>query len=82
MSHDITSSTWWNDLGATPPEAALFAMPGKGEYHDPCNNPACDNTGADWYNRGSSMYYCDACARQINEQCLATGTRKACELHA
>ena len=75
MAHDITSGTW-NDLGV-----ALFALPGKGEFHGPCNNPDCDNAGADWYSRGSYMYYCDACARHINEQCLATGKRKACELH-
>ncbi len=27
MSYDITSSTWWNDLGATPPDASLRAPP-------------------------------------------------------
>ena len=81
MDYDITSSTWWNDLGATPQVTALFTLPGKGEYHGLCNNPDCDNTGADWYSRGSCLYYCDACARAINEQCLAMGKRKVCELH-
>lgn len=81
MSYDITSSTWWNELGATPPEAALCAPPRRGEYHGPCNNPACCNVGADWYNRGSSMYFCDSCALILNQGCLAAGTRKVCELH-
>ena len=79
MSYDTTSTAWWNKLGATPPEPPSWAPARKGEYRGTCT--ACDNAGADWYSRGSYMYYCDACARHINEQCLATGKRKACELH-
>ena len=41
----------------------------------------CAHADADWYSRSSGKYYCDACARQLNEACLAQGSRKVCELH-
>ncbi|MGH8480943.1 MAG: hypothetical protein ACREXU_11870 [Gammaproteobacteria bacterium] len=73
--------TWWNHQGATVAEPTLLLIaPRRGEHHGLCANPACANAGADWYNRGSCVYYCDGCARRINEQCLAAGTRKVCEL--
>jgi hypothetical protein len=73
--------TWWNRQGALLPDPALLMPPRRGELGGTCANRACSHAGADWYNRGSCLYYCDACARQLNEQCLALGTRKVCELH-
>lgn len=77
-------NVWWNLQGATPAEQFLPINdpPGRGQYLGRCNNPMCDITGVDWYNRGSQQYYCDACARHINEQCLMLGMRKVCELRA
>lgn len=72
--------TWWNYQGATLPETVLPVGVRRGEYGGRCGNSRCNSDGADWYNRGSGLYYCDACARQINERCLELGQRKACEL--
>ena len=73
--------TWWNYQGATIP--GFIPVPiERGTRGGLCANHACANAGADWYNRGSTLYYCDECARHINEHCLTLGTRKACELHA
>jgi len=55
--------------------------PGKGDFGGVCNTQSCAHAGADWYSRTSGKYYCDACARQLNEACLAQGARKVCELH-
>ena len=74
--------TWWNYQGATVAENLLLVTPRRGERGGLCANRACRNSGADWYSRGSCVYYCDACARRLNEQCLAQGTRKVCELQA
>ena len=59
----------------------LHGAPQKGEYGGACNTQSCAHAGADWYSRSSGKYYCDACARQLNEACLAQGSRKVCELH-
>jgi hypothetical protein len=54
----------------------------RGEFGGRCNNTACHSTGADWHNRASGQYYCDDCARRLNENCLSLGIRKLCELRA
>ena len=73
--------TWWNHQGATLADPTLLALlPHRGELGGLCANKRCRHTGADWFNRTSGLCYCDECARHINEQCLAAGTRKACEL--
>ena len=43
------------------PDAAL-----KGVQGGNCNREACQMPHADWYNRGTSKYYCASCARMIN----------------
>lgn len=78
MAYD--KNMWWNLQGATPPEPALLAPPQRGELGGACNNPMCTVIGADWFNCASTSYYCDACARHINEQCLMLGIRKVCVL--
>jgi hypothetical protein len=55
--------------------------PQKGAFGGGCNTQTCAHSGADWYSRSSGKYYCDECARQLNEACLAQGARKTCELH-
>jgi len=72
--------TWWNHQGATLPESVLPIGPRRGDFGGRCANRRCTTEGADWYNRGSGLYYCDECARHINERCLELGQRKACEL--
>ena len=75
--------TWWNYQGATLADPSLLtSLPRRGEHGGPCANKRCRHTGADWFNRGSGLYYCDECARRVNEQCLASGKRKVCELQA
>ena len=63
---------FWQGYGLRP----------RGEFGGRCNNAVCGNTGADWLNRASGQYYCDDCARRLNENCLILGIRKLCELHA
>ena len=58
----------------------LRVLKQRGAFGSRCNNELCDNGGADWFSRASGQYYCDECARAINEMCLAQGTRKLCEL--
>jgi hypothetical protein len=74
---------WWNLNLASPAEAywRRNGVPARGEYGGRCNHPTCRHTGADWYNKASGRYYCDACARATNEICLAKGLSKLCELH-
>jgi hypothetical protein len=75
------ADTWWNYQGALVPDPSLLAtLPKRGVLGGLCSNRRCKNEGADWYNRTSGLYYCDDCARHLNEQCLAEGTRKVCEL--
>ena len=74
---------WWNLNLANPADEywKLAGYPRRGEYGGRCNHPTCRNTGADWYNKSSGKYYCDACARATNEMCLSQGLSKLCELH-
>ena len=75
--------TWRNLQLATPAETfwRTCGLPGRGEFGGRCNNAMCSGSGADWYNKSSGHYYCDDCARRINESCLEQGRRKLCELH-
>lgn len=74
---------WRNLRPADPAEQFWqnYGLPRRGEYGGRCNNALCACTGADWFNRASGQYYCDDCARWINETCLKQGMRKLCELH-
>lgn len=80
MAHD---QVWQHFEIASPAEHfwRVHGSPRKGEFGGVCNTQSCAHTGADWYSRSSGKYYCDACARQLNETCLAQGARKICELH-
>lgn len=40
-----------------------------GIYGGVCNRTACRRVPATWWNRGSRMYYCQSCARKINQYC-------------
>jgi hypothetical protein len=74
----------WRDLRPEGPAEEFwrsYTLPRRGEYAGLCNNPLCPTTGADWLNRVNDRYYCDDCARWINEACLKQGIRKHCELH-
>ena len=69
------------ELGAAEAFWRGYGLPRRGEYGGRCSNVLCSNTGADWYNRASGLYYCDGCALRINESCLKAGQKKLCELH-
>lgn len=74
----------WNDLGLATPADHYWRSHGeplKGQYRGECERKACTNHGADWYNKSSGKYYCDECARALNEICLDQGAPKLCELH-
>lgn len=58
-----------------------YGLPRRGEYGGRCSNMLCAGIGADWFNRANGQYYCDECARQINESCLKQGVPKLCQLH-
>jgi len=79
----VSHQPWRNLQLANPAETfwRFYGTPLRGEYGGRCNNALCDCTGADWYNKGSGKYYCDDCARRINESCLEQGRGKLCELH-
>lgn len=53
----------------------------RGEYDGRCNNALCSGIGARWYNVASTEYYCEDCARRINQECRQQGRRLLCELH-
>ena len=72
MAHAVPVDQFWQASGA----------PIRGEYGGACGTYTCANTGADWRSRSSGKYYCDTCARELNEACLAQGTPKICQLHA
>ena len=80
MAHE---GPWWNLSLATPAEQYWkdYGLPHKGEYGGRCHHVTCSNPGADWYNKSSGKYYCDSCARSINQMCLQQGQTKLCELH-
>lgn len=72
---------WQNRKTATAVERWLHSVSQRrGQYGERCNNELCNNRGADWYSRASGQFYCDECARRINEMCLAQGTPKLCGL--
>lgn len=62
------------------PKVLFTTLPPKGEFGGRCNNPQCFNIGADWHSQTSDRYYCDECARELNEGCLTQGKPKACKL--
>lgn len=75
-------TTWWKReqrLASLPNLARPAAK--RGAFGGQCFHVTCQTTGADWFNRLDHRYYCDECARRINEGCLAEGLTKVCELH-
>lgn len=38
----------------------------KGEKGGNCNRTACQSPGAYWYNHSTLKYYCERCARMLN----------------
>ena len=74
----------WQQFQVANPAEKFWSghvAPRRGEYGGPCSNVLCDGLGADWYNRKVGAYYCDICARRINQACLKLGVTKHCELH-
>jgi hypothetical protein len=47
-------------------------MSAKGKFDDNCNRSACQEPikGANWWNSSTRAYYCEPCARSINEAAL------------
>ncbi|HUR41492.1 MAG TPA: hypothetical protein VM240_10035 [Verrucomicrobiae bacterium] len=80
MAHEVP---WSNLKLASPVETYWkeYGLPLKGEYGGQCYHLTCTRGSADWYNKSSGRYFCDPCARAINEICLAQGQKKLCELH-
>lgn len=39
----------------------------KGKYGGNCNRTACQQPGAVWWNSSTRAFYCQSCARKINE---------------
>lgn len=77
------SNAYWAAQVAIPADYFWkhHGAPRKGEYGGQCYQVTCRNSHAEWYNKGSGRYYCDECARAINEMCLDEGMPKLCELH-
>lgn len=40
--------------------------PDKGEKNGSCNMTACQKPGANYFNKSTQRYYCEACAEEIN----------------
>jgi hypothetical protein len=40
--------------------------PDKGKKNGSCNVTACQQPGAEYFNKSTKKYYCAACAREIN----------------
>lgn len=49
------------------------ATPGKGEQGQQCARTRCKNTGAHYQHRDLRQFYCQACARAINQECKNFG---------
>jgi hypothetical protein len=45
----------------------LDRSPEKGEKGGECNRTACTTPDARWYNQYTQRWYCDACAKRINQ---------------
>lgn len=41
--------------------------PEKGHKYGECNRTACDATNAVWWNKYTQMFYCETCAKRINQ---------------
>jgi hypothetical protein len=50
----------------------------KGKHGGACNRGACNERPADWWNPHMAAYYCEGCAKKINES-LAASKLKLCE---
>jgi hypothetical protein len=75
--------SWWSSQQVAPLTPLLGSgstLPRRRTFGGQCFHVTCTNIGADWYNKGNSRYYCDRCARGINEDCLEQGQTKLCEL--
>lgn len=73
-------TTWWSPqqvaglLGGPP-------LARRGAFGGQCHHVTCTQRGADWYNKSNGRYYCDSCARGINDMCEYQGEARLCELH-
>jgi len=80
-------TTWWSPEQAiglgrpAEPQQQLHDGPRRGAFGGQCHHVTCAHTGADWFNKSNGRYYCDSCARAINEICLDQGELEFCELH-
>lgn len=46
---------------------ALCEHPQKGDRGGECNRTVCENENAQWFNHSTRAWYCEDCARQLNE---------------
>lgn len=42
-------------------------LPEKGNKGAECNRTACTTSPADWYNQYTQRWYCETCAKRINQ---------------
>lgn len=64
-SYDITELVNF----AEQPDGSVSVEPiRKGRKHGECNRTACSNPDARWYNPHTNGYYCEPCARLLNEE--------------
>lgn len=45
---------------------AISYLKDKGDFMGSCNRSACLKPDANWYNHGTSRYYCKECAHWLN----------------
>lgn len=74
---------WWNKTLATPAEKywSQHGAPKRGQFGGACAQAGCTNGTANWLNRASGDYYCEGCARAVNEICAAEGRAALCCPH-
>ena len=78
-----TTATWWSELTKQASAAPHFfpsEAPRKGAFGSGCFHLTCRNADARWFNTDNCRYYCDSCARGINQTCAEQGRSAACNL--
>lgn len=51
----------------------------KGEFSGECNRTACKTKNAQWFNKITQAYYCDRCARMINQSSNQSNQGDLCD---
>lgn len=75
-------TTWWSAQQLEPLVPVLGSHETrKGTFGGQCFHVTCRHSGADWFNQRNERYYCDSCARAINDDCAQQGVPASCELH-